>query len=293
MKIASVQHGGTARVGIVLGAEIALVPGTLAQMVEGGLAGLSAWQEAAGRSTERVALSEAVLLAPVPFPERNVFCAGWNYWDHFEEGKALRGGVEVPRPEHPTFFTKGPGAVIGPRNPIGLDPVLSTLWDYEAELALILSHGGRSIPRERAMDHVFGYLLANDVSLRDLQRRHGGQWFKGKTIDGTLPLGPFIVTADELDPADVRLQCVVNGAVVQDASTALMAFSIAELLAELSLGTTLKAGDILLTGTPAGVGQSRTPPLFLKAGDRVVVRAEGLGALENDVVARDLVSPAL
>jgi len=138
------------------------------------------------------------------------------------------------------------------------------------------------------MDHVFGYCLANDVSQRDLQRRHGGQWLKGKSIDGTMPLGPFIVTPDELDLPRVRLQCLVNGEERQSAVIAQMAFPIEELIAELSFGMTVRAGDILLTGTPSGVGYARTPPLLLTEGDEVVVRAEGLGELRNRLVHADL-----
>lgn len=138
------------------------------------------------------------------------------------------------------------------------------------------------------MDHVFGYCLANDVSQLDLQRRHGGQWLKGKSVDGTMPLGPWIVPAGEIDPSSVRLQCLLNGEVTQDASVQQMAFPIAEPVAELSFGMTLLAGDILLTGTPSGVGNSRTPPVYLKDGDRVVVRGSGLGELCNTVTTTDL-----
>ncbi|QRG05869.1 fumarylacetoacetate hydrolase family protein [Xanthobacter dioxanivorans] len=291
MKIASLLHDGARRTGIVMGTQIAPVPFTLAEMVEAGLSAAADWLAAARDASKRIPLAEARLLPPVPHPERNVFCAGWNYWDHFEEGRPLRGGIEAPRPEHPTFFTKAPGTLIGPHDPIAVDPSLSDTWDYEAELALVLTPGGRSISRAAAPAHVFGYLLANDVSVRDVQRRHGGQWFKGKSLDGTLPLGPFIVTADAFDPADVQLECLVNGETVQRASTALMAFPVPELIEALSLGLTLRPGDILLTGTPAGVGQSRTPPLFLHPGDRVVVRAAGLGALDNTVIATDLAAP--
>jgi 2,4-didehydro-3-deoxy-L-rhamnonate hydrolase len=135
---------------------------------------------------------------------------------------------------------------------------------------------------------VFGYCLANDISQRDLQRRHGGQWLKGKSIDGTMPLGPYIVTADELDVRKIRLRCEVNGQTLQDAVIAQMAFPIEELIAELSFGMTLHPGDVILTGTPSGVGNAREPQLFLKDGDEVVVRGEGLGELRNVLTARDL-----
>jgi 2-keto-4-pentenoate hydratase/2-oxohepta-3-ene-1,7-dioic acid hydratase in catechol pathway len=192
------------------------------------------------------------------------------------------------RPDAPTFFTKSPDVVIGPTDPIAFDPQISHKWDYEAELVVVIGKTGRSIPASKAMEHVFGYCLANDVSARDLQRRHGGQWLKGKTIDGTMPLGPCVVTRDEVDLPQIRLECFVNGDKRQDALVAQMAFAVPELIAELSFGMTLKAGDILLTGTPAGVGYARTPPLHLKAGDDIVVRGTGLGELHNIVTQVDL-----
>ncbi|MNN57271.1 Ureidoglycolate lyase [compost metagenome] len=152
----------------------------------------------------------------------------------------------------------------------------------------MLGKGGRSIPAGRAMEHVWGFCLANDVSQRDLQRRHGGQWLKGKSIDGTMPLGPYLVTADEVDLDTLRLQCLVNGQVMQDARVSQMAFPIAELIAELSFGMTLHAGDVIITGTPAGVGNARTPQVFLRDGDEVVVRGTGLGELRNRLTRRDL-----
>jgi 2-keto-4-pentenoate hydratase/2-oxohepta-3-ene-1,7-dioic acid hydratase in catechol pathway len=165
---------------------------------------------------------------------------------------------------------------------------VSRKWDYEAELAVVIGKAGRSIPRAEAFSHIFGFCLANDVSQRDLQRRHGGQWLKGKSIDGTMPLGPVIVTPDELDVPNIRLQCEVNGQVLQDALVAQMAFPIDELIAELSFGMTLRPGDVILTGTPSGVGNAREPQIFLKDGDEVVVRGTGIGELRNRLVTTDL-----
>lgn len=138
------------------------------------------------------------------------------------------------------------------------------------------------------MEHVWGYCLANDISQRDLQRRHGGQWLKGKSIDATMPLGPWLVPADEIDPTDVHLECIVNGTTLQSASTRLMAFSIPELIAELSFGMTIRPGDVLLTGTPSGVGNAREPQIFLHEGDEVIVRGRGLGELRNRMASVDL-----
>lgn len=276
--------------GVVDADEIVLLSPLFADLVaviEGGVAA----REAVGalvreRSSRRVPLAGAALAPPITRFRRDVLCTGWNYWDHFEEGRAARPAQE--RPKAPTFFTKGPDAVIGPHDDIAVDPAISPTWDYEAELALVFGRAGRSIPATQALDHVFGYCLANDVSQRDLQRRHGGQWMKGKSIDATTPLGPMLVTADEIDPSDLQLECAVNGQVLQRASTRQMAFAIPDLVAELSFGMTVRPGDVLLTGTPSGVGQSRQPPLFLKDGDEVVVTGEGLGALRNRVRAVDL-----
>ncbi len=240
------------------------------------------------REGERIHLDAVRLLSPIGRFRRDVMCTGWNYWDHFEEGLGRRNLGDDKRPDAPTFFTKGPDVVIGPTDPIAFDPRISRKWDYEAELVVIIGKPGRSIPAARAMDHVFGYCLANDVSARDLQRRHGGQWLKGKSIDGTMPLGPFLVTRDEIALEDVRLECYVNGDKRQDAKVSQMAFPVPELIAELSFGMTLKAGDVLLTGTPAGVGFARTPPVYLNAGDEVIVRGSGLGELRNIVTETDL-----
>lgn len=228
------------------------------------------------------------LLSPIRRFRRDILCTGWNYWDHFEEGRGKRDGHEVPRPVAPTFFTKGPDTVVGPRAPIAYDARISEKWDYEAEIVVVIGKGGRSIPAASAMEHVWGYCLANDVSQRDLQRRHGGQWLKGKSIDETMPLGPWLTRRDAVQVEAVRLQCLVNGELVQDALAGQMAFPIAELISEMSFGMTLMAGDILLTGTPAGVGQGRTPPYFLRAGDELVTRGTGLGELRNVVTEKAL-----
>ena len=292
MRFATVRHAGAERVGVVGDAEISLLPpiaGGLVGLIEGGAPALAAVRQtlAAGQC-ETLALEAAQLLAPIRRFRRDVLCTGWNYWEHFEEGVGKREGQEVARPTAPTFFTKAPDVVIGPRDDIAYDARVSAKWDYEAEVAVVIGKEGRSIPAARAMEHVWGYCLANDVSQRDLQRRHGGQWFKGKSIDGTMPLGPWLVLAEDIDIAEVRLQCELNGQLMQDALVKQMAFAIPELIAELSLGMTLRPGDVLLTGTPSGVGNAREPQVFLKAGDQVVVRGSGLGELHNTLRETDL-----
>jgi 2-keto-4-pentenoate hydratase/2-oxohepta-3-ene-1,7-dioic acid hydratase in catechol pathway len=292
MKFAGIRTPSGVQIGIVQHEEIALLPasfGDLVTLVQGGAEPLAqARRLLAAGNLPRVARAGANLAPPIGRFRRDVICTGWNYWEHFEEGVGRREGQEVDRPKAPTFFTKGPDAIIGSHDPIAFDPRVSSKWDWEAEIVVVIGKTGRSIPASRAMDHVFGYCLANDVSQRDLQRRHGGQWLKGKSIDGTCPIGPWVTTADEIDLPKVRLQCFVNGDKRQDALAAQMAFPVAQLISELSFGMTLCAGDILLTGTPSGVGAGRTPPLFLAEGDEVVVRGEGLGELRNRLQRIDL-----
>jgi 2,4-diketo-3-deoxy-L-fuconate hydrolase len=291
MRFANIRLNGQERAGVLSGDEIALfapAAGDLVQLVSADTAVRNATVRKALESGERVSVESVQLAAPIRRFRRDVLCTGWNYWDHFEEGRGKREGQDVERPKAPTFFSKSPDAVIGPNDAIAFDPRISLRWDYEAELAIIIGKGGRSIPNAKALDHIFGYCLANDISQRDLQRRHGGQWLKGKSIDGTMPLGPVIVTPDELDVPKIRLQCEVNGRLLQDAVVAQMAFPIEELIAELSFGMTLHPGDVIITGTPSGVGNAREPQLFLQAGDEVVVRGDGIGELRNRMTVYDL-----
>jgi 2-keto-4-pentenoate hydratase/2-oxohepta-3-ene-1,7-dioic acid hydratase in catechol pathway len=258
--------------------------GTVDDVVRGGPQALAAVRAAAAGAPE-VPLSGVTLGAPLQRYNRDVLCTGWNYVDHFYESAGKREGQEpASLPEHPTFFTKGPDTVIGPTDPIAFDPLLSAKWDYEAEVAIVIGKDGRSIPVEDAMDHVFGYLLANDVSQRDLQRVHGGQWLKGKSIDATMPIGPWVTTPEDVDdPLNLPIECHLNGVVMQKASTADMHFSYAEIIAELSAGMTLRAGDLVLTGTPSGIGNAREPAVFLDDGDELITRSEPLGVLRNRV----------
>jgi 2-keto-4-pentenoate hydratase/2-oxohepta-3-ene-1,7-dioic acid hydratase in catechol pathway len=292
MRLFRADVHGAIRVGVIDGEAGVLLPDSVRDIVEiikGAPATLDLARAAlTSGGGERIRLGELKLLSPIGRFRRDVLCTGWNYWDHFEEGRGKRSDSVDKRPDAPTFFTKSPSVVIGPTDPIAFDRRISQKWDYEAELVVVIGRTGRSIPAAAALDHVFGYCLANDVSARDLQRRHGGQWLKGKSLDGTMPLGPWLVTRDEIDVPRVRLECFVNGEPRQDALVAQMAFPLPELIAELSFGMTLEAGDVLLTGTPAGVGYARTPPLYLKAGDEVVVRGTGLGELRNVVAEVDL-----
>jgi 2-keto-4-pentenoate hydratase/2-oxohepta-3-ene-1,7-dioic acid hydratase in catechol pathway len=229
-----------------------------------------------------VALDAVRLLAPIHRPRKNVFCVGWNYLEHFAEGEKWR-QTKQELPEHPVFFSKATNAVNGPYDPIPYDPKVTTQLDWEAELGVVVGERGKNLTEADAMRHVYGYLVVNDVSARDLQKGHGGQWLKGKSLDGACPMGPFLVTADEVDPSDLRIGTRVNGVVKQDSSTRHLYFKIPRLLAELSLGLTLEPGDVLSTGTPPGVGFGRTPPEFMKPGDVLETEIQGLGTLRNRI----------
>jgi len=229
-----------------------------------------------------IALADVKLNAPIPRPLKNVFCVGWNYLEHFEEGaKKLQDHRELP--QHPVFFSKAPTAVNGPYDSVPFDANISTSLDWEVELGVIIGTSGKNIREADAMQHIFGYTVVNDVSWRDIQRRHGGQWHKGKSLDGTCPMGPCIVTADSIDPTNLRVTCRVNGVAKQDSNTKYLYFKIPRLIAELSAGMTLEAGDIISTGTPEGVGFARTPPEFMKPGDLMETEIEGIGVMRNPI----------
>jgi 2-keto-4-pentenoate hydratase/2-oxohepta-3-ene-1,7-dioic acid hydratase in catechol pathway len=227
------------------------------------------------------------ILAPIPRPRKNIFCVGLNYVDHAEEG-ARAAGRPLTLPKNPVYFTKPPTGVIGPDAAIILDSDVTKELDYEAEFAVVIGKRGVNIPLSEAMEHVFGYTCLNDVSMRDLQRRHG-QWFKGKAMDRGCPLGPWIVTADALpDPGNLAVTLRLNGKVMQTSNTSKFIFPVDRLVSDLSLGMSLEPGDIIATGTPGGVGFARTPPVFMADGDVVEVEIEGIGVLRNRVVAGSL-----
>lgn len=225
------------------------------------------------------------LLAPIPRPDKNVMCLGWNYSDHVKETSAVS-NREAKLPEHPIVFTKNVTSVIGPDSEVPYDAAVTEQLDWEVELGVIIGKPGYGIDAERAMEHVFGYTVINDLSARDLQFKHK-QFFIGKSLDGTCPIGPWIVTADEIaDPHALYLRCDVNGVRKQDSTTGSMIFDLPTIISTLSRGMRLEAGDIIATGTPDGVGFARTPPEFLKPGDEVVCEVENVGVLRNTIVER-------
>jgi 2-keto-4-pentenoate hydratase/2-oxohepta-3-ene-1,7-dioic acid hydratase in catechol pathway len=294
MKLITFDHGGHVRVGALRssGAEVLdlceadpSLPQGMCDLIRAGPETWSRAREAAASGARGVPLGAVRLLAPIPRPAKNVLCVGKNFRAHAKEFRdsGYDGSATEGVPAVPVVFTKASTSVVGPGAPIpaSLDPTRST--DYEGELAVVIGLPGRRIPRERAFEHVFGYTLVNDVTARTIQHRHR-QWFLGKSVDGFCPMGPAIVTADEVpDVGALRLITRVNDEVRQQASLADLIFDIPTLIETISGLMTLEAGDIIATGTPAGVGIGFTPPRFLQKGDRVSIALEPIGELENPV----------
>lgn len=239
------------------------------------------------RGATQVNVNNVILLSPIPKPQSNIYCVGWNYLDHFEEGLQNREDKTVKEyPKVPVFFSKGTQTMNGPFDSIPYDAGISTAIDWEAELAVVIGKKGKNISEENAMDYVFGYSAYNDTTARDIQqKRHSGQWFKGKSLDGHGPMGPWVVTAGGVNLQDTRIICRVNGVEKQNASYKQMYFKIPVIISELSRGLTLLPGDIIATGTPSGVGYSRKPPEFLKPGDVMETEITGIGIIRNTIAA--------
>lgn len=235
-------------------------------------------------SSCHIPLAEVKLLAPIPRPGKNILCLGLNYADHAAESSAAR-GREISLPEHMVVFTKAVTSVTGPTEDIPYDHIVTNQLDWEVELAIVIGLPGRRIPENRAIHHVFGYTVINDLSARDIQFRHN-QYFLGKSLDHCCPMGPWIVTADEIpNPQDLDLHCWVNGKLKQKGNTSQQIFSVTATIATLSQAMTLEAGDVIATGTPSGVGFARTPPEFLQPGDLVECEVTAIGRLRNRIVA--------
>ncbi len=232
-----------------------------------------------------LALSSVRLEAPLPVPRRNVWCVGRNYHAHAKELAASVFKASNADPQAwPIVFTKVPECVVGPSDEVRLPgAAISDQIDYEAELAVVIGKGGKNITQADAMKHVFGYTIVNDVTARDVQMRHQ-QWDMGKSFDTFCPMGPWIVTADEMDGRRTRVRCWVNGELRQDGPTENMIFDIPTLIETISRGITLYPGDIIATGTPAGVGMGLNPPRYIAAGDVIRIEIDGIGRIENRFV---------
>lgn len=229
------------------------------------------------------------MVEPLGWFPRNMFCVGKNYREHAAEftasgydSSSQGSGDEIPT--DPIIFSKPATAVIGPSDVIELHPGVTSELDYEAELAVVIGRGGRGISRADALDHVFGYTIVNDITARDLQRNHR-QWLLGKGLDTFCPIGPAVISADEFDLLKATVKCEVNGELRQKASVSNMIFDIPTLISTISAGITLVPGDVIATGTPAGVGIGFDPPRFLQAGDEVAVTIDPIGTLKNRIGA--------
>lgn len=288
MKVATFSVGGERRVGIVDPGRRMVAPFDLPlDEAARGVTALVRRQDLPA-TLSPIELDRVTLEAPIPRPRRNIFCVGKNYHEHAHEfsrsgfdSSAAAGAV----PKHPIIFSKVPETVVADGAPIVIDPQVSSAIDYEAELAVIIGRAGRGIRLEDAFDHVWGYTIVNDVTARDLQGRYS-QWLVGKSQDTFCPMGPWAVTKDETDVSDTAIRCFVNGDIRQSCNTGLLIFDIPTIIATISAGLTLQPGDIIATGTPAGVGIGFDPPRYLKAGDVVRVEIDGIGALENRVETR-------
>lgn len=253
---------------------------SMLDLIRGGDEALGIVNELLIATSEEVVIErEVTLLAPIPEPARNIYCVGLNYAEHTAEFSGGKTNIT----EYPIIFSKVPTSVIGPEEEIDLHTGITEEVDYEAELGVIIGKGGRDIPKEEVYDYIFGYTIINDVTARDLQRRHK-QWLLGKSLDTFCPIGPYIVHKSEInDPHNLDISCTVNGEIRQSSNTKHMIFDIPEIVSTISKGHTLQAGDIIATGTCEGVGMGFDPPRFLNKGDIVEVAVEKIGKLRNAV----------
>ncbi|HUX86010.1 MAG TPA: fumarylacetoacetate hydrolase family protein [Chloroflexota bacterium] len=297
MRYLSFEHAGQASWG-------AIVEGTIVDFFSAGAAlgfaipetllgfiqlGPAHWSQAnridaafrSGRlSSGLYAVSDVRVLAPIPRPAKNIFALGLNYAEHVAEGGSSR-----PLPDAPIYFTKVASNVVGPDQPVVDDPELTVKLDWEAELAFVIGTGGRRISQDQALSHVFGYTILNDISARDVQSGRGGQWFLGKNLQGSCPMGPYLVSADEIpDPQALEISLRVDGVEKQHSNTRQQIFSVARVIADVSRYLALESGDIFTTGTPSGVGSARRPPEFLHPGDVVEAEIQSIGVLRTPIV---------
>jgi 2-keto-4-pentenoate hydratase/2-oxohepta-3-ene-1,7-dioic acid hydratase in catechol pathway len=285
VKLLTYQHATRTSIGLLHEnsiVDLSPIAPDMLSLIELGAPGLARARELSATAIAAIPLAEAKLLAPIPIPRRNAMCVGKNYTEHARESYEAR-GEQVITTEYPVIFTKTTTAINGPYDDIPFDAAVSEQIDYEAELAVIIGRAVKNADREEALAAVFGYTVLNDVTARDLQTLHK-QFFKGKSLDGSCPMGPWIVTADELpDPYARRITCRVNGELRQDSAAETMTFDIPAIIGHLSRGMTLLPGDIIATGTPSGVGFAMKPPVFLRPGDVVECAIEGIGAIRNRI----------
>jgi 2-keto-4-pentenoate hydratase/2-oxohepta-3-ene-1,7-dioic acid hydratase in catechol pathway len=295
MKLLMFRDGGGRRLGVAPGGESEEIvdvaaapggdslPGDILGVIDGGDGVLARLHDLAGSTSGQAVrqLADLELLAPFDPPRGNVLCIGRNYQKHAEEGARATNTEVGP----PTIFTKAITTINSPYGNVPINPAVSTKIDWEVELGVVIGRAGGNIKRASALDHVFGYTVVNDVTARDLQNGWGGQWFKGKSLDGSCPVGPWVLTKDEVpDVQSLQLQLRVNGVVKQDANTRDMIYPVDAIIEWLSVGMTLLPGMLIASGTPEGVGFARTPPEFLRAGDVMETEVQGVGLLRNTIV---------
>jgi 2-keto-4-pentenoate hydratase/2-oxohepta-3-ene-1,7-dioic acid hydratase in catechol pathway len=291
MRVATVDFGGTPRV-VVVSEDgggywdvAAMLPGFKGDMVDlvATVADPAARLKPKGAAQPLAGLR---LMAPIGAPRRNIFLVGKNYREHAREfgrsGFETSAAADEEIPPAPAYFTKPASTIVGPGEPVYSHPGATQQVDYEVELAVIIGKGGRGIRKEEAYGHVWGYTIVNDVTARDLQKL-ARQWFLGKSLDTFCPMGPWIVTADSVDPQNLRVRTWINEELRQDANTRDLIFDIPTLIHTLSAGVTLQPGDIIATGTPAGVGIGFKPPRFLKPGDVMHLSIDGIGSITNTI----------
>ena len=285
MRLVTFRVDGSSRIGVLRTDEEVVEihePGDMLGLIDSGTEGIAAARSAMTSRARARRLDAIELLSPIPTPRGNVIAMGRNYQKHAAETAAAEGREPSP----PTIFTKAITSITDPYADIAIDPEVSDKIDWEVELGVIVGKKGANIKRDRARQFVFGYTVCNDVSARDIQYEWGGQYFKGKSLDRSSPMGPWIVTADEIgDPQDLRLQLHVNGMSKQDGSTRDMIYSVDAVIEWVSVGMTLLPGTIISTGTPDGVGYTRTPAEFLKPGDVMETEVEKIGKLRNRIVS--------
>lgn len=292
MKLLTYSYNNSPAVGVMSGEgqilplkgymeEKGLKAGTLNELIDcWSLEGLGEIEDLLKTSSHTLALSEVELLAPIPYPKRHILCLGKNYSDHAKEIQGLPGSMDE-LPKFPIYFNKVAEPAVGHEAIIKAHDNLTDMVDYEVELALIIAKDGINIPKEEAENYIFGYTILNDISARNLQRKHM-QWFKGKSLETFCPMGPYIVTKDEIPfPVALNIQCRINGEIRQDSNTNQLIFDIPTIIEDLSKGMYLRKGDIIATGTPAGVGLGFKPYKFLKQGDQIDCSIEKIGCLTN------------
>lgn len=281
MKIARFERDGQIRLGVLDKSEtrIQALPASITDIRTLIIDGVPA------SDGEWIDLSAVRLLAPVPQTPRNIICVGKNYREHAKEfaRSGFEAGATTDVDPFPAVFTKPSSAIIGPGDKVELHAAVTQAVDYEGELALIIGKPGRAVRKEDAYKHVWGYMIVNDVTARDRQKNHK-QWFLGKSLDTFCPMGPLIATADEVDPENLEVRTWVNGELRQSANTRDLIFDIPTLIETISAAMTLMPGDVIATGTPAGVGIGFNPPKFLQTGDEVRISIDGLGTLTNTFV---------